>query len=234
MISKKQVTVWCRDDIISDPEVKKVLTQYGGIKTTVQNSLELAKEFPIENVLYDIGQNDKEARILYLGECGTNRRTYPDTSIIYNRLYADESSPYRMKFLKNVARHIGYSSYRIALFTISTKKSDINFRLPMFPPTFTFKILDWKIGEQHDFIWLDLKKNLHFCYPYRTLLDPFQTEKSWSWKPFMKIPFDWHIKSMLKYAERYNKRVFIYGGDYDANSKEEFLERIKIINKYLE
>lgn len=232
MIKKKNIIVWCRDDIIADDEVRKVLLQFGGIKTTLENSSKLAKEFPPENVLYDLGQS-KDAKMVYLGEFGTNRRDYPDTSVIFNRVYGDESSPHRIKSLEPHALHLGYSSYRITLFTIATKNADINIRIPVFPPTLTLRILDWKFGARHDFIWIDLKKNIYFCYPYRTLLDPWQTKKSWSFKPFLRIPFDWHLRSMLKYAEKKRKRVFIYGGDYDANSKEEFLERIKIISEYL-
>ena len=230
MIAKKDIIVWCRDDIIADEEVQKALLQFGGIKTTLQNSLKLAEKFPIENVLYDLGQNDKNAKMLYMGEFGTNRKIYPIfSSGDFLKTYADESSIYRIRKSFIHAQHFGYSSYRIDLFTIPTEKIDINIRLPIFPPTLTLRIWSYLL----DFIWIDLKKNIYFCYPYRTYLDPYQTKKSWSWKPFMRIPFDWHLKSMLKFAEKYHKKVFIYGGDYDANSKKEFLQRISIINKYL-
>lgn len=233
MINKKNVLIWCRDDIIADAEVQKELLKFGGIKTTLKNSLELAKKFPIENILYDIGQNDKDAKMLYLGECGTRRIQYPDTSKFFDKVYGDESSPYRLKYLAPYAKYLGYSSYRFTLFTIPTRESDINIRMIVFSPVLTLRFLHWKYKEKNSFVWIDLKKNIYFCYPYRTYLDPSQTGKSWSFKPFMKIPFDWHVRRMLKFAEKYNKKVFIYGGDYDANSKEEFLERISIISKYL-
>lgn len=237
MIKKKDIIVWCRDDIISDPEVKSELLKFGGIKTTLQNSLDLAKELPIENVLYDIGQN-KDAKMLYWGEGGTNRKSYPGFTLYY-KLWADESSPYRLKFTAPHAAHLGYSSYRFTLFTIPTKESDINIRMLIFSPVLTLRILNWWYKEKHSFIWIDLKKNIYFCSPYKTYLDPWQKEKSWSFKPIkvfgwkFRIPFDWHVRRMLKFAEKHGKRVFIYGGDYDANSKEDFLERIKIIEKYL-
>lgn len=230
-IRKKDVTVWIRDEYLSGPEVQEAIKDYGGICVFGGNAQAIANKYDKRKNLYGYWDKSLDYGLLhYYGEFLTRREQLPDK--IYGEAIGDESSPYRLKELVKRIWKIGYSSYRTTLFTIPTEKSDINIRLPIFSPVFTLKRLNKKYDIWHWFIWLDLKKNLYFCYPYRTFLEPTDTKKSWSFKPFMRIFFDWHIKMMLKFAGAYGKRLFVYGADYDV-TKEEILERLKIINRYL-
>ena len=230
-IKKKDVTIWVRDEYLSDPQVQEAIKGYGGICVFGVNAQAIADKFDKHKNLYGNWDKSLDYDMLhYYGEFLTRRQALPDK--IYGEAIGDESSPYRLKELIKRIWKIGYSSYRTTLFTIPTKKSDINIRIPVLSPVLTLRILTKRYGIWHWFIWIDLKKNLYFCYPYRAFLEPTDKEKSWSFKPFIRIFFDWHIKVMLKFAGTYNKRVFVYGGDYDV-TKDEFLERIKIINQYL-
>ena len=77
---------------------------------------------------------------------------------------------------------------------------------------------------------------MNFCYLRKTFLNPDDKKnniKNWCAKPFMKIPFNWHIKRMFKYADTYNKNLYIYAGDYDV-TLEEVIERLTILNRYFE
>lgn len=230
-IKKKDVTIWVRDEYLSDPDIQTAIKGYGGICVFGANAQAIADKFNKKKNLYGFWDKSLDYGLLhYYGEFLTRREQLPDK--IYGEAIGDESSPYRLRDLIKRIWKVGYSSYRTTLFTIQTKKSDINIRIPIFSPVFTLKRLNKKYGIWHWFIWIDLKKNLYFCYPYKAFLEPTDKEKSISFKPFWKIPFDWHIKVMLKFASIYNKRVFVYGADYDV-TKQEVLERLKIIDQYL-
>lgn len=225
------VTIWIWDEYLADAEIQEAIKDFGGIGVFGKNAKELAKNCSERDNIYPYNDKPSWADVGYVGEFGTQRIDYPTIEPLYT--YADESSPYRLSFAAKVFLFLGYSSYRPTLFTIPTKSSDINIRVPILSPVLTLKHLDSKYGVRHKFIWIDLKKNLYFCYPYRTFLDPYQKEKSWSFKPFLRIPFGWHVKAMVKFAERFYKRVLIYAGDYDV-SKEDVLKRLKIIKQYFE
>lgn len=224
--------IWIWDDYLSDPEIQEAIKGFGGIYANSSNGQSLAETYPHLKNLYNIGQTPTNADSVYIGEYGTRRLLFPDLNGII--AYADESSPYRLdKTSQLPISNLGYSSYRTTLFTIPTKDSDINIRIPILSPIWTLKRLNNKYGTRHRFVWLDLKKSLHFCYPWKMFIDLNDKKKSIDFNPFMKIPFQWHIRRMIRFADKYGKRLFIYAGDYDV-SKEEVLKNIAIIKKYLE
>ncbi len=223
-----KVTVWIWDGYIADPEIQREIKDFGGLCVFGENAKKLDNH-SLKN-LYDWNDEPRNPdKKHYYGEFFTRRQSFPDDAFYSS--YGDESSPCRLESLKPHIVNLGYSSYRTTLFTIPTRSSDINIRVPILSSVHTLKQLHKKYGAVHSFIWIDLKKNLYFCYPYKTFLDPNQKEKSWSFKPFLKIPFGFHVKRMVKFAKKYNKRVFIYAGDYDV-SKEDLLKRLKIIKQY--
>lgn len=237
-MKKKDVIIWVWDEHLASHRVRKVVKPYGGIAAFGPNAKEFAEELDLaeKKNLYLYTNDSPDIAMRYLGEFGTRRIDIPEFLAkpqYRDTLYADESSPFRLKYLPWFVKLLSYSSYRLTLFTIPLVKTDINIRLPILSPVFTLKRLHKLYGDKFCWIWIDLKKNLYFCYPYKTLLDPSAVKKDWSFKPFWKIPFDWHIKAMIRFAEKYNKKVFIYAGDYDV-SKEEFLQRMKILDKYFE
>ena len=227
--------IWVWDDYLADPEVQTAIKDFGGIAAFGTNGLALSKNYPELNNLYNFGNNPSTliTNLEYLGEYGTRRVPIPAQQT-YSNVYADESSPYRLEITSKVpVSGLGYSSYRPTLFTIPTASRDINIRVPILSPIWTLKTLAGTYGVRHKFVWFDLKKNLNFCYPYKALLNPGDTTKQWSFKPFIKIPFQWHLRRMIKFCDKYGKRLFFYSGDYDI-TKEEVLERIGIIKKFLE
>ena len=231
--------IWIWDSYLSDPQVQEAIKGFGGICAFGVNGLALAKNYPELNNLYNfVNPYPLITNFEYLGEYGTRRQYIPIQST-YSNIYADESSPYRLAITSQLPiPGLGYSSYRTTLFTVPTVKTDWNIRLPILSPLWTLNRLNNKYGARHRFVWLDLKKNLYFCSPYKALLNPGDTVKQWSFKPIsifgwkFKIPFDWHIRRMIRFADKYGKRLFIYAGDYDV-SNAEVLERIAIIKKYL-
>ena len=229
----KDVTIWAWDSYLADPEVQEAVKAFGGVFVYGVNSRNLANQFDTKNNIYPYDDSDPTISIRYLGEFGTRRQDFPYLKFPLNTYYADESSPKRISYIPNTINNIGYSSYRTTLFTIVKKLSDINIRIPILSPIWTLKRLNNKYGSRHKFVWIDLKKSLHFCYPWKMYIGPDDKTKSLDFNPFMKIPFQWHVRRMIRFCDKYGKRLFIYAGDYDA-SKESVLEGISIIKKYLE
>lgn len=232
--------IWVYDSFLADPEVIEAIKGFGGIAAFGTNGLALAKNYPEQNNLYNFGTCPTVVDIEYLGEYGTRRQIYPVLNNV-TRYFADESSLYRLaKSVQSLAflttgYRVGYSSYRPTLFTIPTKNTDWNIRIPILSPIWTLKRLNNKYGARHRFVWLDLKLNLNFCYLRKTYLNPDDEKnkiKNWGAKSFMKIPFQFHVKNMIKFCDKYGKRLMIYSADYDV-TKEQLLERIAIIKKYL-
>jgi hypothetical protein len=165
----------------------------------------------------------------YLGECGTDRRNYPFvwTEKYRRTVYVDESSPYRISKTINKVWYwrCGYSSYRTTLFTIPTKKTDYNFRFPFFSPLHTLKQLQKKYSSDYGFVWLCINKNQFFNYPYWDFKD-----KAIRFKPLIKIPFQFHVKRMVKFCEKYNKKLFIYAGDSNIKP-DQLVDRVNLLKE---
>ena len=227
----KEVTIWIWEDYLTDPQIQEAVKAFGGIKVLGKPSQDLANQYDKTKNLYEWFNADPTISMRYLGEFGTRRVGFPFLEFSLDTYYADESSPERIKDIPLLVKNIGYSSYRTTLFTVVKQSSDINIRIPILSPIWTLKRLHKKYRSRHKWVWLDLKKNLNFCYPYKTFLDPEDTVEGWSFKSFMKIPFQWHVRRMIKFCDNYGKKLFIYSGDYDV-SKESVLEGISIIKNY--
>lgn len=223
--------IWVNNNLLTNAAVVKAIKDFGGIAAWEPNQMEVSKRFDRWMNLYAYWSDEPNISMRYVGECGTDRRELPLKIIneYWNTIYLDESSPYRLSKSKKQILHsvdLGYSSYRNTLFTIPTEKTDINIRLPFFPQTLTLKKLHNKYGIDHGFIWLGLTYNLFICRPYwRT------DKKKWDFKPLFRIPFGWHVKSLIRFAEKYNKALFVYAGDDDMTAGQ-FIERLNLLKKY--
>lgn len=78
-------------------------------------------------------------------------------------------------------------------------------------------------------MWLCINKSQYFCLPYwNKQAKEIRFNKTFDW---LRIPFDWHVKGLIKYCEENNKKLFVYAGDDDI-TKEQFLKRIALLKTH--
>ena len=226
------VLIWIHPSKLSDPRIIEAIKDFGGIFINNEIALNLSLQHDSSKNLYDCNLAPIGTSKKYLGEIGTRRLNFPALVEPLDSYYADESSPMRLKKVPFTIQHLGYSSYRPTLFSIVTKNSDINIRMLFLSPIFTFKRLLKLFGKRYSFIWVDIKKSLHWCLPYMAYLDQGDKKKSISFFQFIRIPFDYHLRRCINFCDKNNLQMKIYGGDFDTTI-EEVLEGIAIIKKYL-
>lgn len=219
-MSIKEMIIWIYDGFINyepsfvrDKETIQAIKDFKGICCFHKTHWALERFFDNENNIYESGHTLFNQ---YLGERGTNRQYIDETWMSKNVAitYIDESSPRRLDVTASlledvdVKKKFGYSSYRMHLFSIFTKKTDWNFRLALLSPLGTIKRLHKVYGDKL-FIWIALDRNQEWGF-------------NWFHVP---IPFNYHVRRMKKFAEKNNIQILVYGGN--KMNKQQFLSRLK-------